>query len=254
MKLLTTLGILCTTGSAATAWPMLTPALIAAKAAIPAAGATAIALETQDGDDIPDTPVCIYNFSKDDCGGVVEPGRYSVVQCPNTGCRTVIVRGAVYKTDLRSSGLACGIVCETLCDGFPDGTLTLTMNYMIRADSCCPHRGSWEGSWTYAVPGRVFTGRAHGTIGVGTNRASDCIDDHDNCEPCHDVRLADGAWYIGFEGSFQGSATTSVLPYAEDLNFTMDGTWIVGAGAEPFREAFRVYNRFDGANIRWSCN
>ncbi len=253
MRILTMMGALCMTGTAATAWPML-PGVLAAHSNLATITTTSLPTDQQDGDDVADTALCIYNFSKDDCGGVVEPGRYKASQCPTTGCRTIVVRGAVYEASLRSSNLGCGTGCESRCDEFPDGKLVLTMNYVLRADSCCPYRGSWDGQWTYTVQGRVFSGRAHGTIGVGTNRVSNCNADHDNCEPCYDVRMADGSWHIGFEGSFQGSATSSVLPYQEDLHFTMDGTWIVNASTlDPFRQAFRVLNRFDGSNLRWSC-
>jgi hypothetical protein len=254
MKLLASLGVLALAGSAASAWviPLFpSPSLFATTA--PAAAQTADAPRgTDPGADI---PVCVTNFSKDDCGGVIDPGTYAFTGCDITGCRTIVVREAVYQTALRSSNLACGIACESKCDEFPDGRFTLKFSYVLRADSCCPYRGSWHGDWEYVLPsGRIYTGEAHGTIGVCTNRISACPTSHDNCESCYDVQVTDSTLLIGFEGSFRGQALLSTSPYPNELNFTMDGTWIASAlVAEPFRQQIRVRNRFDGSHLRWSC-
>ncbi|MCC5822564.1 MAG: hypothetical protein LAT64_03190 [Phycisphaerales bacterium] len=256
MKRIASLFTLCLAGSVAMGWPAFNAALLVNQAA-PAPQATVaapVAAEPEGGDVGADFPLCLFGFSKDDCHGVVQPGEYKVSRCDLTGCQTIIVTGAVYETRFQSSGLPCGVICETLCDEFPDGRFILKFDYVLRGDSCCPYRGSWHGEWSYTVPGRVFEGRAHGTIGVGTNRASACPVTHDGCEPCYDVRLNDDGWYIGFEGSFRGTATSSVLPHQEDLHFTMDGTWIIDpTSARPFTAPFRVRNRFDGTHLRWAC-
>lgn len=194
--------------------------------------------------------LCISNFSKNDCEGVVEPGFVEFLGgCSIQDCRAVRVTDAVYQTRLKSSGLSCGQSCESRCDEFPDGRLTLKFDYVVRTDTCCPYRGSWTGEWEFVTDaGRRYAGTAHGTIGVGTNRESDCLATHDACEPCSDVELQGSQWAIGIEGSFRGNPVFSTSPTPDELNFTADGTWLVSAVSNnPFNEAFRVYNRFDGA-------
>ena len=193
--------------------------------------------------------LCIYNFSKNGCDGIVEAGHYEHIGCDGADCRTIRVTDAVYKTRMKSSGLDCGLTCSSRCDELPDGDLTLKFDYVLRADSCCPFRGSWNGEWKYVTDsGEVFFGEAHGTIGVGTNRKSDCDVVGDDCERCYDVILQDNQWLVGIEGSFRGTAINSTDPIADELNFTMDGTWIEKVDTDrPFGEKFRVLNRFDGA-------
>ena len=195
---------------------------------------------------------CIKNFSKDDCEGFVEPGTYETVGCDTTrDCKSIRVTGAVYKTELKTSGQACGIQCESKCDEFPDGTLYLKFDYVLRADSCCPYRGSWVGKWEYkTVSGLVYGGEAHGTIGVGTNRKSECLATNDDCERCYDVINNGDQWLVGIEGSFRGQALNSPTRVVDELNFTCDGTWIENVfNSRPFSEPFRVRNRFDGAFV-----
>ncbi|MFG0314274.1 MAG: hypothetical protein ACF8LL_08825 [Phycisphaerales bacterium] len=193
--------------------------------------------------------LCIYNFSKNGCDGVVEPGHYEHIGCEGADCRTIRVTDAVYQTTMKTSGLSCGLSCESRCDEVADGRLTLKFDYVLRADSCCPYRGSWNGEWEFVTfDGRVFKGEAHGTIGVGTNRESDCDIVGDKCERCYDVILQDNQWLVGIEGSFRGVGQNSTSPIPDELNFTMDGTWIGNSDSNtPFGEPFRVYNRFDGA-------
>ena len=199
---------------------------------------------------------CVNAFSKDDCEGFVEPGSYAVVGCNTLSCRTIVVKGAKYSASMKSSNQTCStgpFGCFGLCDEFPDGRLTLSFDFVLRADSCCPYRGSWQGRWQYVTDaGRTYSGTAHGTIGVGTNRKSACPPVKDACENCYDVqRNADGQLLVGFEGSFRGSRLSPTFP-ADELNFTMDGTWLLSNRvAEPFANPFRVRNRFDGVSITY---
>lgn len=250
MKRLTTLAVLCAFGSAASAWGI---------SNISATTMHDTGVLTTEDDDIGDVPVdqaaglCIKNFSKDDCDGFIEPGHYNIIGCADQECRTIKVTGAKYYATLKSSGLACGLSCESKCDEFPDGRLTLKFDYVLRADSCCPYRGSWEGEWEYVTfSGRTYIGTAHGTIGVGTNRRSECNTTGDECERCYDVVQEGNVWLVGIEGSFRGKSLFSTSPQADELNFTSDGTWIVNADADrPFSDAFRVRNRFDGSFLNY---
>src|SRR5690606_4611425 len=133
---------------------------------------------------------------------------------------------AVYKTRFKTSGGVCGIDCIARCDDMGeemDGEFTLRFDYTLRADSCCPYRGFWSGRWSYVTAsGRVFQGVAHGTLGVGTNRHSNCYETPDACERCYDVSFDGRVWEIAMEGSFQGRDERGNL-----LNFTSDGHWAV---------------------------
>lgn len=195
--------------------------------------------------------LCIGNFSKDDCEGRVSPGHVEHLGCDQTHCRTIRVREAVYETYLRSSGLGCGLACESRCDEFPNGKLVLKFDYVLRNDSCCPYRGSWNGRWEFnADDGRVFAGTAHGTIGVGTNRESRCPASHDACEKCYDVDFDGATWLIGIEGSFQGVETVGTGATQDELHFTTDSTWLVdGNTINPFGQPFRTLGRFDGSHL-----
>jgi len=241
-RLMATLAI-CGIGSAASAWGLFGTAGVMVHNA--AAGA--------DADTAAAIGACVTNFSKDGCEGVVEPGVYERLGCVGTDCKTIRVRDAVYVTDMKSSGLACSGTpgCLSRCDEFPDGRMTLKFDYILRADSCCPFRGSWVGKWEYRTnSGRVYAGEAHGTIGVGTNRESRCDVAGDKCEKCYDVQTQDNTWLVGIEGSFRGHPLLSPTAVRDELNFTMDGTWVVERGTHnPFGDAFRVFNRFDGVFI-----
>ena len=268
MKRYATLGVFCGFATVASAWSIFAGSGAMSSAALMASEAEAsvsvveIAAETA-VDSVLETVVeaavlappsfCIKNFSKDDCNGFVEPGNYDTNGCDDVrDCKSIRVTGAVYKADLKSSGQACGIQCESKCDEFPDGTLYLKFDYVLRADSCCPFRGSWVGKWEYKTErGLVYGGDAHGTIGVGTNRKSECLATDDDCERCYDVILDGSKWLVGIEGSFRGVALNSPTRVVDELNFTCDGTWIesVVSNAKPFSEPFRVLNRFDGAFV-----
>ncbi len=246
MKRFTAFAAICGFGSVASAWGIYISATAMNSAA-------ALATETAAAADSAAAPVglCISNFSKNDCDGVVQPGHLESVGCDDQGCRVIRVTDAVYEASLKNSGLFCGQACEGRCDEFPDATLTLKFDYVVRTDSCCPYRGSWDGEWELvSADGRHYAGVAHGTIGVGTNRESDCNVTHDACEPCADVFLDGRDWLIGIEGSFRGQASPGPR-YPDELNFTCDGTWIVSAISitpeGPFGEPFKVKNRFDGA-------
>ena len=251
MKKLAAMLVVCGACSMASAWNLWTNAS-ALMRGVAAAEANSVTEETL-------SPIpCLTAFSKDDCEGVVEPGTVSAVSCPSTGCRTIIVRGAKYSASMQSSNQGCTnpgnpASCFGKCDEFRDGRLTLSFNYVLRADSCCPYRGSWEGKWQYVTDaGRVYTGTAHGTIGVGTNRKSACPLVDDACENCYDVQRTDANWLIGFEGSFRGTSLLSTTLGPDELNFTMDGTWAPSALVrDPFSQPFRVRNRFDGVSITY---
>ncbi|MCC5822563.1 MAG: hypothetical protein LAT64_03185 [Phycisphaerales bacterium] len=258
MKLLASLGAFAFSASIALGWSLPTNITASHGPLANAAAAERLAAEDLRGDDLAAAPLCLTNFSKDDCQGVVEPGHYSVTGCDITGCRTIVVRGAVHEFRLDSSGLLCGgptSPCIQRCDEFPDGRMTLKFNYVLRADSCCPYRGSWEGEWRFvADTGAIFVGTAHGTIGVGTNRSSNCQAANDDCERCYDVSLVDGRYFIGVEGSFRGESLFTTIYGPNELNFTMDSHWIVKADQpHPFRNAFRTLGRYDGVHIRKSC-
>ena len=245
MKKLAAMFVVCGVCSMASAWNLWTGTSVLART---------IAAERADGEteDALAAIPCLGAFSKDGCDGVVEPLSYDVVGCPDFPCRTIVVKEAVYTTSLKTSGLGCGLICESACDEFPDARLKMVMAYVLRADSCCPYRGSWEGKWELTtVDGVVYTGSAHGTLGVGTNRKSQCPVVDDACENCYDVQLTPDAWFVGFEGSFRGTRVSADLP-ADELNFTMDGTWIAAPDADqPFRLPARVSNRFDGVSITY---
>jgi hypothetical protein len=253
--------LLCSAGSVATAGTALAGfglAALDAAAALDAQQAVAIGFhEADDRGTNPgaDYPVCLTGLSKDDCDGLVYPGRYSTTVCQTSACRTVTVTDAVYVARMRSSGEGCGLICETRCDEFPDGELRLRFDYHVRMDSCCPYRGKWSGEWTYVTTaGRTYSGKAHGTIGAGTNRRSGCDLVHDTCERCSDVEYQNGSILMGFEGAFQGWAVFSTLPTPEELDFTMDGTWIIDPNtARPFTTEFKVKNRFEGTHLQWRC-
>lgn len=242
MKRFITTAAICGFGSAASAFGLFGSAgAMASAAAVGTEASNAAA-----------PGACIYNFSKDGCEGFVEPGRYERFGCEGQDCKTIRVTKAVYVTDMKSSGLACsGGSCLSRCDEFPDGQMTLKFEFMARADSCCPFRGSWSGEWEYVtVDGRIYTGEAHGTIGVGTNRESRCDIVGDACERCYDVQTTDSRWLVGVEGSYRGYLVNGTGAVADELNFTMDGTWVVKRdGSDPFSKPFKVLNRFDGAVI-----
>lgn len=245
MKRIATISTLCAFGSIASAWSIFAGAgaFSSSTELIPTTTATEAEVA------VAPPGLCVRNFSKDDCEGVVEPGFYEEIGCDTEDCRTIRVTDAVYKTYLKTSGQACGGSCESRCDEFPDGSLTLKFDYVLRADSCCPYRGSWEGEWEYKTDtGLVYGGTAHGTIGVGTNRKSECLATPDDCERCYDVIPSGSQWLIGMEGSFNGRDLTSPSEFADELDFTCDGTWIVSNRIEaPFKEKFRILNRLDGA-------
>ncbi len=242
-RLMATLAV-CGFGSAASAWGLFGAAGVMAYNAAEGAGTESVA----------PTGACVTSFSKDGCEGLVEPGRYERLGCNTIDCKTIRVTSAVYVTDMRSSGLVCGGLgagCFGRCDEFRDGRLTLKFNYILRADSCCPFRGSWVGEWEYVtVGGAVYGGEAHGTIGAGTNRESRCDIAGDACEKCYDVQVQGNDWLVGFEGSFRGFELLGTSNVRDELNFTMDGTWVVDRTSnQPFGQPFKVFNRFEGVAI-----
>lgn len=242
MKRIATLLVLCGAGTTASAWGFL-------------GGIAAIAAGTERESAANAAPgICVRAFSKDGCDGVIEPGHYEVLGCNTADCRTIRVTDAVYATRMNSSNLTCGGTCDSAkCDEFRDGDFIMKIDYVLRADSCCPYRGSWTGEWEFVTDaGLTYKGTAHGTIGIGTNRDSACLTNNDACEKCYDVELLDTGWLIGFEGSFRGVSAVSPTINPNELNFTMDGTWLVSPDArEPFRNPFRVYSRFDGASVEY---
>lgn len=253
MHRLTAIATVCGLGAAALAFPVWSGMLGQAS---PASSSTDIAI---DHAEYPDEGIaalrgCVANFSKDDCGGVIHPGDMKIYGCPGTDCKTMTMQQSVYRTRLRTSGGVCGISCLARCDDFgpeTDGTLILKFDYTLRFDSCCPYRGFWDGYWEYVTDdGRLFKGTAHGTLGVGTNRASACFDTGDACERCYDVVFTGNQWQIAMEGSFQGRDSSGNL-----LQFTTDSTWTVkhdGTGGV-FDQDFRVLGRYDGAFLL-RCN
>lgn len=249
MKRFAAMSVICGFGTAASAWSMgFAATTMSSLAGLANEAETITSTETTES---LAPGLCVYNLSKNGCDGFVEPGHYEMLGCPGEDCRTIRVTDSVYKTTFKSSGLACGIDCESSCDEFPDGELTLKFDYVLRADSCCPFRGSWDGEWELKLEtGTVYYGTAHGTIGVGTNRESDCNLTSDACERCYDVQLQGNDWLVGVEGSFRGQETNSTSPIPDELNFTMDGTWLSKNDPDrPFGEPFRFFNRFDGAHL-----
>lgn len=246
MKRFAAIGLVCGAGGIATAWPMWS-----GLAAITATTSHNSTLASEQADDTTAQGLCVYNFSKDGCDGLVKPGELEVLGGCSADCRTYRVTGAEYTTSLKTSGLGCGIPCESRCDEFEDGFLTVKLNYVITPNTCCPYRGSWTGDWTLRTSsGRVFVGTAHGTIGVGTNRESDCPVTDDACEKCADVEFTGDAWLIGLEGSFRGYEANTPTITRDELNFTTDATWKVGSqSVNPFAFPFDSYARFDGAYL-----
>lgn len=245
MRKLAAMVVMCGVTSLASAWGMWSGANVLARG-----------MAAEESQDLTISPgLCVGAFSKDGCEGVVEPGVFESLSCPLTNCRTIRARNAVYKTTMTSSNLACSSspACLSRCDEFPDGTLTLKFSFVLRADSCCPYRGSWVGKWEYVTTaGRVFGGEAHGTIGVGTNRKSACnAPNNDECEDCYDVQRMDtGELFIAMEGSFRGQSVNPSSFPVDELNFTSDGTWVISPFVtSPFQQPFRVVNRFDGVHL-----
>lgn len=248
MKAIAAIAAVVSVGSAASAWGLWGGAAVMARSAAAAKDdATAV---------VSPGAFCVGAFSKNDCSGYIEPGNYEALSCDTNDCKSIRVTDAVYKAELKKSGLPCGGTCaDGKCDEFRDGTLVLKFDYVLRADSCCPYRGSWAGRWEYTtVGGLVYAGEAHGTLGVGTNRDSECAVTHDACEKCYDVDLSSDIWLIGWEGSFRGVSQVSTGFFPNELNFTCDGTWLVDASPrDPFKYGIRTTNRLDGVSVNY-CN
>lgn len=254
MNGLTAISAIFGIGAASVAFPVWSGMFAGQAGAIVQAEPGAVVSQELPGLSTADLRGCVGNFSKDDCGGEIHPGSIKYYGCPTTDCRTITMRDAVYVTTLTSSGGLCGIDCLARCDDHgdgTDGTLTLKFDYTLRADSCCPYRGFWEGEWEYATnDGRVFAGTAHGTLGVGTNRAAACFDADDACERCYDVQFTGEYWFIAMEGSYTGRDDRG-----NELRFTTDSTWFVkeGGAGGVFEDVFRVQGRNDGA-FMLRCN
>lgn len=257
MKSMTTFALLCGAGAvAAVASIVASSSATASPDAVTAASAMTSSVVGMES--LAPATLCVTGFSKDACEGKVEPGEVLVASCDTQDCKTIQVYGAVYETTLKSSQGRCGgltpIGCIDRCDQFRDGKLTLKFDYVLRNDSCCPYRGSWVGKWQFeSETGAIYEGEAHGTLGVGTNRRTDCDPTDDGCERCLDVQLQNDAWLVGWEGSFRGRSLLSTSAGPQQLNFTMDGTWIAKNNGDQFIKAFKATNRFDGA-VLTPCN
>lgn len=246
MKKLIAITTLLCTGALSSAWPIW--GLTGSPTPDGALDSTTEArVEADEERGIVQQVFCLRGFAKDDCEGVVDPGAVAVTSCDFEECRTISVTDAVYSASLRRHDGECVDptgTCIGRCDEFPEARLTLKFDYMVRLGPCCRYRGCWSGDWELVTEdGRVYTGTASGTIGIGTNRDSPCLVAHDACEKCYDVDVYDEAnLRVGFEGSFQGRDQVG-----NQLCFTSDGHWIVSSLViNPFGQPFRVFNRFGG--------
>ncbi len=213
-----------------------------------------------------DPNVCVTAFSKDLCGGSLNPGGVLFGSCVTPDgeqCKTVGVTGAEWKFSLAHNNQACSTVGDPFfgrCDEAieKDGTLTAKIDYTMRLHRPCPYRACFSGTWEFqAVDGTIYRGTVMGTMGVGSHRPSACLIGGRDCERCLDVEFRnDLTWRIGVEATFQGQRVNSKVIERDEICFSLSGDFIAptmddGITLDPF-SPWRFGGTADGAHIH--CN